>query len=148
MTFIYALLTVASITYCTLYLTVSLTLKENYKYYKPTYLALKNKEYLLYDYGPESFITFRPADKVKKMNEMRTSGHILWGDLLDDKDEIIYFKSDEDIKLINKHYIHTDFMLLCDLYTLYWHKKIKKQILLNSMSIKESRDYKLKQLLK
>jgi hypothetical protein len=129
------------------YVATALTLKENYKYYKPTYLALKNKEYLLDDSGSDSFLTFRPAAKVKNMNQMRASGHIIWSLLLDDKDEIIYFKSDESIKLINKHYIHKNFMSYCDLYTLYWHKKIKKQILLNSMTTAESRDYKLKQLL-
>jgi hypothetical protein len=129
------------------YLATSLTLKENYKYYKPTYLALKNKEYLLDDSGSESFLMFRPVEKIQKMNEMRASGRIYWSLSLDDNKEIVYFKSDETIKLLNRHYIHTDFMLLCDLYTLYWHKKIKKQILLNSMSIEESRDYKLKQLL-
>jgi hypothetical protein len=154
MNLICTLLTVASILYTALYVTLVFILKENYKYYKPTYLALKNKEYLLYDYGSESLITFKPVDKIKKMNDMKASGDTFWSlppniyqYMLDDKAEIIYFKSGESIKLINAHYIHTHFMLFCDLYTLYWHKKIKKQILLNSMTIAESRDYKLKQLL-
>jgi hypothetical protein len=144
----YALLTAITITYVMFYLITTHTLKENYKYYKPTYLVLKNKEHLLDDSGPSDFITFKPAAKIKRFNEMKASGHIIWSELWDDKDEIIYFKSDGDIKLLSKHYIHTDFMLVFDLYTLYWYKKIKKQILLNSMSVCESRDYKLKQLLK
>jgi hypothetical protein len=141
-------LTVFSTVYFTLYLITFLTLKENYKYYKPTYLALKNKEYLLDDFGPSDFITFKPAAKIQKLNDMKVSGHIIWSEFLEYTDEIIYFKNDENIKLINKHYIHTSPMLFCDLYTLYWHKKIKKQILLNNMTVAESRDYKLKQLLK
>lgn len=144
MIIIYTLLTVATIVYLIFYVITTSTLKENYKYYKPTYEALKNKEYLL-DYESD-LIMFRPAEKVNKLKTMRANGHIVWD--LDDENEIAYFKSSEDIKLLNSHYIHKNFMPYCDFYTLYWHRKIKKQILLSSMSIAESRDYKLKQLLK
>ena len=138
MIIIYTLLTVATIVYLLFYVITISTLKENYKYYKPTYEALKNKEYLL-DYESD-LIIFRPAEKVNKLKTMKAKG------LFDE--EIVYFKSSEDIKLLNSHYIHKNFMPYCDFYTLYWHRKIKKQILLSSMSIAESRDYKLKQLLK
>ena len=47
MIIIYTLLTVATIVYLLFYVITTSTLKENYKYYKPTYEALKNKEYLL-----------------------------------------------------------------------------------------------------
>lgn len=42
-------------------------------------------------------------------------------------DEILYFKEDGAIKLIDG-YIHTSLMIWFDLYTLYWYFKIKKLI--------------------
>jgi len=108
-----------------------LTLRPRYKYYKETYLAIKNKDYILSS-NNESFITFRPKDKIDLP---------IWHF---DK-EILYFKSDETIKLTNG-YIHNDFMPFFDPYTFYWHKKIKKEMLFNIRSKAQIREDKLKQL--
>lgn len=118
-----------------------LTLRHKYKYYKLTYEALKNKEYILSS-NDESFITFKPKDKV-----MATTGKFGFNQWQFDDDEILYFKQGGDIKLI-KDYIHTRSLPFFDPYTLYWHKKIKKEILYNSRSIEQIREDKLKQLLK
>ena len=111
-----------------------LTLRPNYKYYKLTYLALKNKEYLFFNEN-ESFITFKPKDRMNVPT---------WQ--IDDS-EVLYFKDKGDIKLI-KDYIHTRSGPFFDPYTMYWHKKIKKEILYNSRSIEQIREDKLNQLLK
>jgi hypothetical protein len=118
-----------------------LTLRHKYKYYKLTYEALKNKEYILSS-NDESFITFKPKDKV-----MATTGKFGFNQWQFDDDEILYFKEGGSIKLIND-YIHTRSGPFFDPYTLYWHKKIKKEILYNSRSIEQIREDKLKQLLK
>ena len=117
-----------------------LTLRHKYKYYKLTYLAIKNKDYILSS-NDESFITFKPKDKV-----MATTGKFGFNHLQFDDDEILYFKEGGSIKLIND-YIHTRTVLF-DPYTQYWYKKIKKEILLNTRTIAEIREDKLKQLLK
>jgi hypothetical protein len=106
-----------------------LTLRHRYKYYKETYLALKNKEYLYYNQD-NTFITFRPKDR------MNGPGFF---------EEILFFKSDETIKLTNG-YIHNDFVPFFDPYTQYWHWKIKKEMLFNSRSKAQIREDKLKQL--
>ena len=116
-----------------------LTLRPKYKYYKLTYLALKNKEYIL-STNDESFITFKPKDKV-----MATTGKFGFNQWQFDDDEILYFKQGGDIKLI-KEYIHTRSAPFFDPYTQYWYKKIKKEILLNTRTIAEIREDKLKQL--
>jgi hypothetical protein len=118
-----------------------LTLRPKYKYYKLTYLALKNKEYIL-STNDESFITFKPKDKV-----MATTGKFGFNQWQFDDDEILYFKQGGDIKLI-KEYIHTRSAPFFDPYTQYWYKKIKKEILLNTRTIAQIREDKLKQLLK
>lgn len=117
-----------------------LTLRPKYKYYKLTYLALKNKEYILAS-NDESFITFKPKDKVM------ATGKFGFNQWQFDDDEILYFKQGGDIKLI-KDYIHTRSGPFFDPYTMYWHKKIKKEILYNTRTIAEIREDKLKQLLK
>jgi hypothetical protein len=133
-------LCLATIAFCMLWFITYLTLKHNYKYYKPTYLAIKNKQYLLYR-NDEDFITFRPKDKMDIPIWQFTD------------DEILYFKDNETIKLKSyiqngrQGYIHKDFMPFFDPYTVYWHKKIKNEIMINS-SLENMRDYKLKQLLK
>lgn len=119
-----------------------LTLRHKYKYYKLTYLALKNKEYILSS-NDESFITFKPKDKV--IANTGKFGFNQWQ--FDDDDEILYFKQGGDIKLL-KDYIHTRSGLFFDPYTMYWHKKIKKEILYNTRTIAQIREDKLKQLLK
>jgi hypothetical protein len=126
-------LCLATIAFCTLWFITYLTLKKNYKYYKPTYEAIKNKEYLLYR-NDQDFITFRPKDKMDIP---------IW---VFNDDEILYFKENDTIKL-TKGYIHKDFMPFFDPYTQYWHNKIKKQITINS-SLENMREDKLKQLLK
>jgi hypothetical protein len=118
-----------------------LTLRPKYKYYKLTYLALKNKDYILSS-NDESFITFKPKDKV-----MASTGKFGFNQWQFDDDEILYFKQGGDIKLI-KEYIHTRSGPFFDPYTQYWHKKIKKEILLNTRTITQIREDKLKQLLK
>lgn len=110
-----------------------LTLRHKYKYYKPTYEAIKNKEYLFYNES-ESFITFKPKDRMNQPTWM-----------IDDS-EILYFKEKGDIKLI-KEYIHNSAPFF-DPYTIYWRRKIEKEILYHSRSIDQIREDKLKQLLK
>jgi len=121
--------------------TFILNIRHKYKYYKLTYLALKNKEYILSS-NDESFITFKPKDKV-----MATTGKFGFNQWQFDDDEILYFKKGGDIKLI-KDYIHTRSGPFFDPYAMYWHKKIKKEILYNTRTIAEIREDKLKQLLK
>lgn len=116
-----------------------LTTRPTYKYYKLTYLALKNKEYILSS-NNESFITFKPKDKV-----MASTGKFGFNQWQFDDDEILYFKQGGSIKLI-KDYIHTRSGLFFDPYTLYWYKKIKKEILYNTRTIAEIREDKLKEL--
>ena len=85
---------------------------------------------------------FKPKDKV-----MATTGKFGFNQWQFDDDEILYFKKGGDIKLI-KDYIHTRSGPFFDPYTMYWHKKIKKEILYNTRTIAEIREDKLKQLLK
>ena len=63
MKLILILLCFTTAAFCFLWFITYLTLKRNYKYYKPTYDAIKNKQYLLYR-NDEDFITFRPKDKM------------------------------------------------------------------------------------
>lgn len=126
------ILSIAIGTYFLLWLPTFLTLRSKYKYYKLTYLAIKNKQYLLFN-NDESFITFKPKDKMDQPT---------WK--IDDE-EILYFKGNETIKLTNG-YIHKNFMPFFDPYTQYWYKKIKNEILLNSRSIAQIREDKLNQL--
>ena len=128
-------------TYFILWLPTFITLRPKYKYYKLTYLALKNKEYILSS-NDESIITFKPKDKV-----IATTGKFGFNQWQFDDDEILYFKKGGDIKLI-KDYIHTRSGPFFDPYTTYWHKKIKKEILYNTRTLAEIREDKLKQLLK
>lgn len=141
MELLYALLFIIILGLTLAWLPSYLTLRHKYKYYKLTYEALKNKEYILSS-NDESFITFKPKDKL-----MATTGKFGFNQWQFDDDEILYFKKGGDIKLI-KDYIHTRSGPFFDPYTLYWHKKIKKEILYNSRSIEQIREDKLKQLLK
>lgn len=141
MELLYALLFIIILGLTLAWLPSYLTLRHKYKYYKLTYEALKNKEYILSS-NDESFITFKPKDKV-----MATTGKFGFNHLQFDDDEILYFKEGGSIKLIND-YIHTRSGPFFDPYTMYWHKKIKKEILLNTRTIAEIREDKLKQLLK
>ena len=131
---LYPLLFIIIVGFTLAWLPSFLTLRPNYKYYKLTYLALKNKEYLFFNEN-ESFITFKPKDRMNVPT---------WQ--IDDS-EVLYFKDKGDIKLI-KDYIHTRSGPFFDPYTMYWHKKIKKEILYNSRSIEQIREDKLNQLLK
>jgi hypothetical protein len=78
---------------------------------------------------------------------MATTGKFGFNQWQFDDDEILYFKQGGDIKLI-KEYIHTRSAPFFDPYTQYWYKKIKKEILLNTRTIAQIREDKLKQLLK
>jgi uncharacterized SAM-binding protein YcdF (DUF218 family) len=114
-----------------------LTYRPKYKYYKETYLAIKNKDYIMSS-NDESFIIFTSKDKPSGA----MFGFNQWQF---DAETILYFKSDETIKLTSG-YIHKDFMPFFDPYTQYWHWKIKKEMLLHTRSIAEIREDKLKQL--
>jgi hypothetical protein len=113
-----------------------LTYYPRYKYYKETYLVIKNKQYLMSS-NDESFITFskdKPSGARFGFNQWQF-----------DTKTILYFKTDETIKLTSG-YIHKDFIPFFDPYTQYWHWKIKKEMLLHTRSIAEIRQDKLKQL--
>ena len=114
-----------------------LTYYPKYKYYKETYLVIKNKDYILSS-NDESFITFTSKDKPSGAR----FGFNQWQF---DTKTILYFKTDETIKLTSG-YIHKDFIPFFDPYTQYWHWKIKKEMLLHTRSIAEIRQDKLKQL--
>ena len=114
-----------------------LTYYPRYKYYKETYLVIKNKDYILSS-NDESFIIFTCKDKPSGAK----FGFNQWQF---DTETILYFKTDETIKLTSG-YIHKDFMPFFDPYTQYWHWKIKKEMLLHTRSIAEIRQDKLKQL--
>lgn len=141
MELLYPLLFIIIVGFTLAWLPSYLTLRHKYKYYKLTYEALKNKEYILSS-NDESFITFKPKDKV--MTPIGKFGFNQWQF---DDDEILYFKKGGDIKLI-KDYIHTRSGPFFDPYTMYWHKKIKKEILYNIRTIAQIREDKLKLLLK
>jgi len=123
---------VASILYITFWLPSYLTLKDNYKYYKQTYEAIKNKEYVLLS-NTDGLIIFRPKETIDTIPKWSITD-----------EEIIYFCGTKSIKL-TKGYIHKTFIPFFDPYTTYWYHKIKEQIMINS-SIENMRDYKLKQL--
>lgn len=114
-----------------------LTNYPKYKYYKETYLALKNKDYLMSS-NDESFITFTCKDKPSGA----MFGFNQWKF---DTETILYFKTDETIKL-TKGYIHKDLMPFFDPYTKYWHWKIKKEMLFHIRTKAQIRQDKLKQL--
>ena len=108
-------------------------------YYKPTYLAIKNKEYLVLINSlddsdtDDSIITFRHKDQID----------LPWWQVCDN--EILFFNGSKGIKLLTKGYIHKSVMFWFDPYTKYWYHKIKEQIIANS-SLGNMRDYKLKEL--
>jgi len=85
-----------------------------YKFYKPTYEAIKSGTYVFASQS-ESYVTFRPSDKKEEW----------WSD-----DEILFFydkwsKKKESIKLLgNRNYIHGGFSNTFDLYTSYWFNKL------------------------
>ena len=99
-----------------------------YKYYKPTYLAIKNKVYI---------------NTIKDDYEMRFVKD-------DDKNPFRYNDirlSDKSLKLIDDGgYIFLTVGF--DQYTIYWFYKIKKEMKWQSMTKAEQRDYKLNQILK
>ena len=101
-----------------------------YKYYKATYLAIKNKEYVLFLYGDRIIYFRRPKDLNKP--------------IFANCPEIHYFKDNSSIKMLDNVYLHRDIGF--DPYSLYCFNKIKNQIIFNSMSVEDLRDYKLKQL--
>lgn len=119
-----------------LWLPVFLTLRPTYKYYKVTYDVIKSKEYVLSS-NDRDFISFLPKSK-----ELTRKRNYFFIPSLDD--EILYFKDTEGIKLI-KGYIHKNDFFWFDPYTVYWYKKIKTQIMINS-SVENMREYKLRQL--
>jgi hypothetical protein len=111
MTPLYSVLAVLIGTYYLLSLSVVLTLSSKYKYYKLTYQLLYSGNYI-FSTENDMYIRFSRPNQVNN----------LWS-----SDEILYFKEDGAIKLIDG-YIHTSLMIWFDLYTLYWYFKIKKLI--------------------
>ena len=124
------ILLVLSLVYLVLTVISILSSFDSYKYYKKTYNLIKNKEYILYSKDSKNrYITFtEKGEETYYLNN------------------ITYDKDDKSIKIIGDEYIFFDFFILFDLYTLYWYNKIKKEIIFNSMSIAEKRNYKLKEI--
>lgn len=108
-----------------------LTLKDSYKYYKVSYLAIKNKTYI-FKSKTDTYITFtKPKDINNKY-------------LVSDS---IYFNIESEcIKLIND-YIHKGRIVIFDPYSLYWYYKIKNVMMENSKSLQEIRNEKLNEIL-
>jgi hypothetical protein len=106
------ILTVALGTYSLMSLATILTLSTKYKYYKLTYQLLYSGNYVF----STECSTYVGFSKPNQNN--------LWSW---STDEILYFKQDGSIKLIDG-YIHNNLMILFDPYTLYWYFKIEKLI--------------------
>ena len=101
---------------------------KNYKNYKPTYQALVSGEFVLIYNSPSIKYYKRPGESV-----------------LTNSQEILLFKeldgSNGSIKLLTDDvndlsYIHCSFMYI-DFYSLYWYKKITKQMKLMGNHVHE-----------
>lgn len=98
-------------------LSTFLTLRGSYQYYKPTYNAIINGDYILdRKFSMSDTIYFRRPDN----NDPFTH------------DEIIFFDNGTgSIKLLtgnvyNSEYIHKSYFTYFDPYTLYWDRKIRR----------------------
>jgi hypothetical protein len=111
---IYFLLIVFGATYGIFTFASIMTQMPKYKYYKPTYEAIKSDTYVFASQS-DSYVTFRPLDKKDEW----------WSD-----DEILFFydkwsKKKESIKLLgNRNYIHEGLSNMFDPYSAYWFYKL------------------------
>ena len=121
---------ILSFTYIILSISSILTNMGKYKFYRKTYLALKNNEYTVIENSP-NYIRFRRNDKLESY---------IYHYITDD----IYY-SDKDIKLIERHLFYS-LLTFVDPYSWYYYNRIRKQIKLKSLSKEDLRDYKLKNL--
>lgn len=88
-------------------------ISDNYKWYKPTYKAITNREYVYNEKMSCEEITYfrKPGDN----------------DIFSD-DEILLFK-EGSIKLLGRNkYIHKSFMNILESYTWYWGRKLASAI--------------------
>ena len=123
---------ILSFTYIILSISSILTNMVKYKFYRKTYLALKNNEYTVIENTP-NYIKFRRNDKLESKTYIYH--HI--------NDDIYYL--DKDIKLI-EGYLFYSLLTFVDPYSWYYYNRIRKQIKLKSLSKEDLRDYKLKNL--
>lgn len=121
---------ILSFTYIILSISSILTNMVKYKFYRNTYLALKNNEYTVIENSP-NYIRFRRNDKLESY---------IYHYITDD----IYY-SDKDIKLI-EGFLFYSLLTFMDPYSWYYYNRIRKQIKLKSLSKEDLRDYKLKNL--
>jgi hypothetical protein len=140
---IYAILITVLLTYTLLWFCTFHTLKSKYRFYKVTYLALKNNDYEL-SRNDHDFITFTCKNFDGEYNRYYTVCPITG---VINFNEITFFKDGGSIKLVSS-YLHRSFMLAFDPWSLYWYRKIKKEIMWNSRTLAEIREAKLKRLLK
>lgn len=94
---------------------------DNYKYYKPTYDAIKNCSYVMIT---KSF-NIETYKKPEDNNFLSSSNQILF---------FVDFKRITSIKLLSQegnHYIHNS-SLIFDPYAYYWFRKIKRARLNNN----------------
>ena len=130
------LLTVILLTLATLLVSMVLaqviTNSKDYKFYRPTYEALMNKQMVL-------------SSKVKVLNDVLYTFNAPGSTIFDNGPEIIFFCNDEDevtsIKLLSgkytRHYIHDGTSEL-DPYTQYWFRKICKALLTHDLNTVET----------
>ena len=112
MILLYSVLIAAVTVWILLWLCSFLTLRMNYKYYKPTADALSEGTYVYNEY----------CSKYADIVYYRKPGD----DSLISKDEILFFESGS-IKLLGKSaYIHEAAFSYFDPYTNYWRRKILK----------------------
>ena len=89
----------------------TLSLLSIHKYYKLTYLALKNETYQFYEKRGNLYY-FRKVLINEKLS-------LYFGD-----DDMIFDMDDGSIKLINNEYIHNALFSYFDPYTFYWKIKL------------------------
>lgn len=103
---------------CIVIVSTILTLHDCYPYYKKTYLAIKNREYVRYVspyFNSDSLTYFRKANKSLDFYNSFD-------------DEIILFENGSIKLLGNLKYIHTALYTYFDPYTLYWFYKIRRAL--------------------
>lgn len=128
MNFIATFLTVLLFIFLVLWFATFMTNVSKYKYYKPTYLAIKNRVYIN---------TIRDNDEMRFVKD-DDENHFSYND--------IRLDSDRSLKLIEGGYIFLTVGF--DPYSIYWFYKIKNEMKWQTMTLAEQRDYKLNQILK
>lgn len=118
---------ILSFTYIILSISSILTNTVKYKFYRKTYLALKNNEYTVIENSP-NYIKFRRNDKLDSNSYIYITDDIYYSD-----------------KLIEGYLFYT-LLTFVDPYSWYYYNRIRKQIKIKSLSKEDLRDYKLKNL--